>query len=72
MPPDIAALEAFAAQMQAGLDRASPADRHRIFKLLRLRGTVRPDPEHGVQLKRHRFAIDWTALLELRHDPGSP
>jgi hypothetical protein len=40
----------------------------RIYKLLRLRGTVLEDPEHGVQLKRRRFSIEWEAVLELRHD----
>ncbi len=65
---DVAALQQFAAEIRAGLDCAGPAERHRIYKLLRLRGTVREDPEHGIRLRRRRFVIDWEAVLELRHE----
>jgi hypothetical protein len=67
---DMAALEQFAAQIRTGLDKAGAPDRHRVYKLLRLRGTVLEDPENGVRLKRRRFSIDWQAVLELRHVPG--
>ena len=47
---------------------ATPAEQHRIFKLLGLRGTVTEDAENGIQLRRRRFSIDWQAILPLRHE----
>jgi site-specific DNA recombinase len=65
---DIEAIEQFAAEVREGLDVATPAERHRIFELLGLRGTVLEDPENGVQMKRRKFSIDWQAILPLRHE----
>jgi DNA invertase Pin-like site-specific DNA recombinase len=65
---DMAAIEEFAARTRAGLERAGPAERHQFYKLLRLRGTVREDPENGIKFRRRRFSIDWETLIELRHD----
>jgi len=65
---DVEAVEQFAAEVRAGIGAAGPADQHRIYKLLRLQGTIREDPENGVPLKRRRFSIDWQAILELRHE----
>jgi hypothetical protein len=45
----------------------TPAEQHRIFKLLRLQGTVIQD-ENGIQLKRRRFSIDWQADIPLGHE----
>jgi hypothetical protein len=64
----MAAIEEFAARTRAGLERAGPAERHQFYKLLRLRGTVREDPENGIKFRRRRFSIDWETLIELRHD----
>ena len=65
---DIEAIEQFAAEVRTGMDAATPAERHRILKLLRLRGTVVQDDEHGIQLRRRRFSIDWQALLPFAHE----
>ncbi|HLH22170.1 MAG TPA: recombinase family protein [Chloroflexota bacterium] len=59
----------FAAEVRAGIEHATPAERRRVYELLRLEGTVRLDPEQGVQLgRRHRFSIAWTSVLDLSHD----
>jgi site-specific DNA recombinase len=62
---DIEAVEQFAAQVRDGMGAVTPAEQHRIFKLLGLRGSVVEDPENGVQLKRRRFTIEWQAILPL-------
>jgi hypothetical protein len=52
-PDQATSLLQFSAEIRAGLDVASAqnergaARRRRIFQMLRLRGTVRPDQEHG-------------------------
>jgi site-specific DNA recombinase len=64
-----AAIEQFAAEITAGIDAASQADRRRAYELLRLRGRVALDAERGVKLgRRHRFSTDWRALVELRNE----
>jgi hypothetical protein len=65
---DAQAIRQLAAEIRAGLDLATPAQRHWVYKRLQLRGTVREDPERGIPLHRRRFTIDWTTLLELRHE----
>jgi hypothetical protein len=65
---DAQAIEQFAAEVREGMDVVTPAEQHRIFKLLRLRGTVIQDDANGVQLRRRRFSIDWQADLPLRHE----
>jgi site-specific DNA recombinase len=58
----------FEAEIAAGVEAASPADRRRIYQLLHLGGTVRLDPEHGLKLgRKHRFAVDWKGLIELQN-----
>jgi site-specific DNA recombinase len=65
---DIDAIEQFAAEVRAGMDVVTSAEQHRIFTLLKVRGTVIEDPVNGVQLRRRRFSIDWQAILPLRHE----
>lgn len=65
---DVAEVEAFAARMREGLERAdTPAKRRRVYELLQLRGTVREDREAGIGLRRGRFTIEWAALVPLAH-----
>jgi hypothetical protein len=62
---EAAAIEAFAADIRAGLDQATDADRRRLYDLLRIQGTVYDDP-HGIKLGRsNRFRIEWTAAFPL-------
>jgi site-specific DNA recombinase len=56
----------FAQEVCTGIEHATDADRRRVYELLRLRGKVRLDPEHGVKFgRRHRFAVDWNGLIEV-------
>ena len=48
------------------MEATTPAEQHRIFKLLQLRGAIVQDDDHGIQLGRRRFSIDWEAILSLR------
>lgn len=60
-----AAIMAFAAEVRAGLEHATPEDWRQVYDLIGLRGTVRTAPD-GVRLgRRHRYAIDWEAVLPL-------
>jgi hypothetical protein len=60
------ALERFAQEVNEGIEAANPAERRRIYQLLRLQGKVREDAEHGRQLgRRHRFSIEWDAVIQL-------
>jgi hypothetical protein len=62
-------LAEFAAEVRAGLDYATPAERRRIYELLQLDGVVRLAPEHGIKLgRRHRFTIEWRSVFELLDD----
>jgi site-specific DNA recombinase len=65
---DVADIQEFAADIRAGMGAATPAEQHRVFKLLGLRGAVIEDAENGIQLRRRRFSIDWQAVLPLRHE----
>jgi site-specific DNA recombinase len=63
----------FSDEVRAGIVVASADDaegalhRRRVFKMLRLRGTVRPDQEHGVPIgRKHRVTVKWDAALRLR------
>jgi site-specific DNA recombinase len=63
----------FSDEVRAGIDVASePGEagalhRRRVFQLLRLRGTVRLDPEHGVPVGvKHRVTVEWDAAITLR------
>jgi site-specific DNA recombinase len=62
-------IAAFAAEVQAGIDAASPGERRRICELLGLRGTVSCGGDDGVCLSRirHRFRVEWESLLTVRH-----
>lgn len=65
---DAATLEQFAAAVQAGLALAREPQRRELYRLLHLRGRVRLDPTHGMQLgRRHRFSVSWDGVLELPH-----
>ena len=68
---DALALEQFAERIGSGLEHATLAERQRIYRLLRLLGTVRPGGEQDIRLKRGRFAIAWTALLDIRAEYGT-
>lgn len=60
-------LARFAAEVRDGIEHATPADQHRILQLLKVRGVVHHDPEHGQLLRqRQRFTIEWTAAIPLR------
>jgi hypothetical protein len=67
---DVHALEQFAEQVRADLVDAEPGTLHSVYKLLQLRGMVRIDAKDGIRLSRRKrlFAIDWSAVLELRHE----
>ena len=63
---DAASLEKFAVDVSEGIDAASTADRRRVFTVLRLRGAVRLG-ENGIKLgRKHRFEIEWSAVVQLR------
>jgi site-specific DNA recombinase len=63
---DADALIAFAEDVGAGFDHATPAERKRLYDLLQVRGTVAADPD-GIKLgQRHHFRIDWQAAIPLR------
>jgi hypothetical protein len=60
-------------EIRAGIDEASEAGaagsahRRRIFQMLKLRGTVTPDQEHGALIgRKHRVTIEWDAAIRLR------
>jgi hypothetical protein len=58
-------LEPFAAEVGAGIENASAAERRWVYVRLRLRGTVRLDPK-GVQVgQRHRFDLDFEAVVPI-------
>jgi site-specific DNA recombinase len=62
-------LRQFAAEVREGIEHATAGERRRIYELLRLEGTVRLDSEHGIKLgRRHRFAIEWAAIIPLVDD----
>jgi len=63
---DVDAIEQFAPGVRERMDAADPADRHRIYELLHLRGTVHHDPDGGLQFGKKRFSIEWMALVSLR------
>ena len=64
-------LEAFAAEIRAGIHEATPQELRRVVELLRLRGVVRAaaDDEPGVRLGRRlrRFVVDWDAVYRLQN-----
>jgi site-specific DNA recombinase len=63
---DADALAAFAKDVGAGFDHSTPADRRRLYDLLRVRGTVSADAD-GIRLgRKHHFRIDWQAAIPLR------
>jgi hypothetical protein len=63
---DVRALEAFATKVRQGLEVAGPAERREVCRLLRLRGRLVEDRQHGTKLARGSFTIDWEAVIELR------
>ena len=66
---DAHALERFAAEVRDGIVAATPADRRRVYELLRLRGQIGPDPENGVKLGRlHRFRVVYEAIIPIDDD----
>ncbi len=69
-PRELDTLEAFAAEMQAGIAHADPADRRRLVDTLRLTATltrVPPETPGAVRLGRFRYpiAITWQAVVPL-------
>lgn len=68
---EIAALQHFAAEMGAGIEHATAADKRRVFELFRLRATLRED-ENGQRFGRdHRFGIDWETAIEIADNSGN-
>jgi hypothetical protein len=68
-----ASLLQFSEEIRAGIavasapDESGAAHRRRMFKMLRLRGTVRPDQEHGAPVgRKHRVTVEWDAAVQLR------
>jgi hypothetical protein len=62
---DADALSAFADDIRAGFDQATPEDRRRLYELIHVRGTVYADPD-GIKLgRKHHFRIDWQAAIPL-------
>lgn len=58
----------FAREVEAGLEQATTLQQRQVYKLLRLQCRVRYDAEAGVPLgRRHRFSLDWQAVIELRN-----
>jgi site-specific DNA recombinase len=69
-PDDVQSLQAFAAEVRAGLGYLGDGEKRRIYELMNLRGAVRTDPA-GVRVgQRHRYVIDWQAVLPLRNSDG--
>ena len=66
-----AALLEFAAEIQSGLDRAEPADRQFVLRRLRVHGVVTRDPDGPYLIGKHRYAIEWTGLLDLGRFTGN-
>lgn len=67
-PTHLAALEAFAEEIRAGLAEATPAQRRELYSLLQLQGRVSLDPERGRPFGHHyRYCIEWEAVIRLRH-----
>lgn len=65
-PDAIQTIEGFVAEVAHGIDLADRADRRRIYDVLRLKGTVRIDNEHGVKLgRRHHFNIRWAGAIAI-------
>jgi hypothetical protein len=72
-PDQATSLEQFAEEIRAGIDKASAPDeqgarhRRRVFQMLKLRGTVRHDQEHGAPVgRKHRATVEWDAAIQLR------
>jgi hypothetical protein len=62
-------LTRFADEVRAGLDVADNLARRRVLQMLKLRGVVRLDPEHGIRLaKRNRYSIEWEAIIRLQRN----
>lgn len=72
-PDQAMSLRQFSKEIRAGIDVASAAGeqgaarRRRIFQMIRLRGTVRPDQEYGALVgRKHRVTVSWDAAIQLR------
>jgi hypothetical protein len=65
-------LEAFAAEIRAGIEHADEPERHRILQMLHVKAAVKLDEDHGSKLGRdHRYSIAWDAVIPLRHADGT-
>ena len=62
---EAAALHAFADEVRNGLDAATPDERRQIYGLLKLRGRVQQDAAGMPLGKRHRFTVEWEAVINL-------
>jgi site-specific DNA recombinase len=63
---DAEALEHFAATIREGIEAATPAERRRIYELLRLHVIVQQGTsERAVTLGRNRFDLEWQAVVKL-------
>jgi site-specific DNA recombinase len=72
---DANAIATFAADIQAGMAHATPAERRQLYQQLQVRGTVSPAARtdaKAVRLGRsHRYRIDWTATIPLLDSDGA-
>jgi hypothetical protein len=72
---DADAIARFAAEIQAGMAHATPADRRLLYQQLQIRGKVSPADSSAAKAVRlgrtHRYRIDWTATIPLLDSDGS-
>lgn len=58
-------LARYAAEIRVGMEHAGPAERRRLYQILRLRGRVCHDPEHGQRIGRDaRVCVEWETVLD--------
>ena len=63
---EAAELRRAATEIRAGIEHATPAERRRLYQILKLRGRVFHDPAHGMKIGYHiRFRIEWDSLIPL-------
>ena len=67
---EASALERFAEDVRAGVEAATPADRRRIYELLRLRVRAYQDPAGERLARSHRFRLECDAIIGLERVRG--
>jgi hypothetical protein len=64
------ALDAFAAEVRAGMAHATTAERRRICHLLKLSGRVYHNETEGLPIGPSAFVSDWHAVVALAYRTG--